>query len=307
MIAGAFDIGGTNIKYGVLNEKGDILYKSKTATKASEGGMAIIGQVKELAKCLQADYELSGIAISTAGQINKQEGSVIYATESLPGYTGLNIKKELEMAFDLPVAVDNDVNCSALGEYWRGAAQGVDQFLCMTLGTGIGGAIIMDGRVYNGAAYSAGEFGHMTLYPGGNPCLCGDKGCYEQYASSRALEQRAQVYFKRSISLLALFNNAKNGDQAAEMVIYKWIDDVALGIKSLVHIFNPPLIVIGGGVSEQGDYLLEKLQKSVNARIMPSFQRSLELKLAQNGNDANLQGAVYQLYEYELNQKVEGM
>ena len=295
MIAGAFDIGGTSIKYGVLNEQGDMLYKSKTDTRASEGGMAVIGQVIEIAKRLQTDYTLNGLAVSTAGQIDKQEGSVIHATESLPGYTGLNIKKELEIALDLPVMIDNDVNCAALGEYWRGAAKEVSHFLCMTLGTGIGGAIVMNGQVYPGAGYSAGEFGHMTLYPDGKPCLCGDSGCYEQYASSSALEHRAADYFKTSISLPLLFNQAKQGDRASELLIDKWIDDVALGIKSLVHIFNPPLIVIGGGISEQGDYLLKKLQKNVNARIMPSFQHSLELKMAQNGNDANLQGAVYQL------------
>ena len=295
VITAAFDIGGTNIKYGVLNEAGDILYKEKTATNASEGGKAVIDKVKELAKYLQEHYELSGIAISTAGQINKQEGSVIHATESLPGYTGLNIKEKLENAFGLPVVVDNDVNCAALGEYWKGAARGHEHFLCMTLGTGIGGAIIMDGSVYSGASYSAGEFGHMTLYPDGDPCLCGDNGCYEQYASSRALEQRVLDYFHESIPLPELFSRAKNGNQVADLIIDKWMDDVALGIKSLVHIFNPPLIVIGGGISEQGDYLLRKLQKSVAARIMPSFQRSLKLKLAQNGNNANLQGAVYQL------------
>lgn len=295
MIAGAFDIGGTNIKYGVLNEDGKLLYKSKTATKASEGGAAIISQVKELTKHLQNHYKLNGIAISTAGQIDKQKGKVIHATEALPGYTGMNIKKELGTSFDLPVVVDNDVNCAALGEYWQGTAQEVDHFLCMTLGTGIGGAIIVNGQVYNGASYSAGEFGHMTLYPGGEACLCGDSGCYEQYASSSALNRRAKIYFEENISLKELFNQAKKGEKTAELIIDQWVDDVALGIKSLVHIFNPPLIVIGGGISEQGNYLLEKLQISVEKRVMASFRRSLELRFTQNGNDANLQGAVYQL------------
>ncbi|GAA0463958.1 ROK family protein [Alkalibacillus silvisoli] len=295
MIAGAFDIGGTSIKYGVLNEQGDILYQSKISTKADQGGQVVIEQVIELVKALQKEYELDGIAISTAGQINKEEGSVIHATDSLPGYTGLNIKEELEIAFYLPVLVDNDVNCAAVGEYWRGAAKNVDHFLCMTLGTGIGGAIIMNGQVYHGHAYSAGEFGHMTLYPGGEPCLCGDEGCYEQYASSRALEQRAVKELKQDISLPELFIKAHNKEAAPEAVIERWVLDVALGIKSLVHIFNPPLIVIGGGISEQGDDLLDKLKGSVDARIMTSFKRNLEVKFAQNGNDANLQGAVYQL------------
>lgn len=298
MLVGAFDIGGTNIKYGVLNDQGEIRYKAKTATKAREGGRAVVKQIKEIVEQLRQAYNLTGIAISTAGQIDKRHGRVIHATGSLPGYTGLNIKKKLETAFHMPVMVDNDVNCAALGEYWKGVAKGVDHFLCLTLGTGIGGAIIMDGEVYHGAAYSAGEFGHMTLYPGGKACLCGDDGCYESYASSKALQQRAYQQMKANISLPVLFQQAKQGDGKAESVIDLWVQDVALGLKTLVHIFNPRLIVIGGGISEQGSYLLDKVQKHLYSRIMPSFRHSLALKLAQNGNDANLQGAVYQLKKY---------
>ncbi|MFC0015037.1 MULTISPECIES: ROK family protein [Allobacillus] len=298
MLAGAIDIGGTSIKYGVLDNHGKVLTKSKTPTDVKGGGPAILNQVKDLVRALQADHELSGIAVSTAGQINRKEGTVIYATDSLPNYTGLNIKEILESEFGVPVTVDNDVNCAAVGEYWKGAAKQVDQFLCMTLGTGIGGAIVINGEIYDGAAYSAGEFGHMNLYPGGEPCTCGDEGCYERYASSKALSKRARSVIEDYNSLPNLFWRAKNEDKLAESVINRWVDDVALGIKTLVHIFNPPMIVIGGGVSEQGDYLLGKLEQRVNNRIMSSFERSLSIKLAQNGNDANLQGAVYQLLKY---------
>ena len=298
MLAGAIDIGGTSIKYGVLDDHGKILKKAKIPTDVKGGGQAILNQVKNLVWELQADHKLSGIAVSTAGQINRKEGTVIYATDSLPGYTGLNIKQELESEFGLPVTVDNDVNCAAVGEYWKGAAKQVDQFLCMTLGTGIGGAIVINGEIYDGAAYSAGEFGHMNLYPGGEPCTCGDGGCYERYASSQALSKRARNIIEDYDSLPDLFWRAKNEDKLAESVINRWVDDVALGIKTLVHIFNPPMVVIGGGVSEQGDYLLEKLEQRVNNRIMVSFEKSLTIKLAQNGNDANLQGAVYQLLQY---------
>nr|WP_289037872.1 ROK family protein [uncultured Allobacillus sp.] len=298
MLAGAIDIGGTSIKYGVLDNHGKVLTKSKTPTDVKGGGPAILNQVKDLVRALQADHELSGIAVSTAGQINRKEGTVIYATDSLPNYTGLNIKEILESEFGVPVTVDNDVNCAAMGEYWKGAAKQVDQFLCMTLGTGIGGAIVINGEIYDGAAYSAGEFGHMNLYPGGEPCTCGDEGCYERYASSKALSKRARSVIEDYDSLPDLFSRAKNEDKLAESVINRWVDDVALGIKTLVHIFNPPMIVIGGGVSEQGDYLLGKLEQRVNNRIMSSFERSLSIKLAQNGNDANLQGAVYQLLQY---------
>lgn len=295
MTVAAFDIGGTNIKYGLLTEQGNVQFKDKMTTNVSEGGTAIIGRVREVAEQFAKTHEVSGIAVSTAGQIDSRKGQVIYATDSLPGYTGLNIKKELEEALGLPVAVENDVHCAALGEYWHGAAQGVDDFLCLTLGTGIGGAIVTNGHIYHGETYSAGEFGHMTLYPGGKPCSCGDSGCYECYASSRALEQMTQLHFGQGMSLPELFSRAKEGDIEAESVIDHWTSDVALGLKTLVHIFNPSLIIIGGGISEQGNYLLEKLQTGVYTRTMPSFQRSLNLKLAQNGNDANLQGAVYQL------------
>ena len=298
MLAGAIDIGGTSIKYGVLDDHGKILKKAKIPTDVKGGGQAILNQVKNLVWELQADHKPSGIADRTAGQINRKEGTVIYATDSLPGYTGLNIKQELESEFGLPVTVDNDVNCAAVGEYWKGAAKQVDQFLCMTLGTGIGGAIVINGEIYDGAAYSAGEFGHMNLYPGGEPCTCGDEGCYERYASSQALSKRARNIIEDYDSLPDLFWRAKNEDKLAESVINRWVDDVALGIKTLVHIFNPPMVVIGGGVSEQGDYLLEKLEQRVNNRIMVSFEKSLTIKLAQNGNDANLQGAVYQLLQY---------
>ncbi|MFB9973874.1 ROK family protein [Allobacillus sp. GCM10007489] len=298
MLAGAIDIGGTSIKYGVLDDHGKILTKASIPTDVKGGGPAILHQVKDLVGELQSEFELSGIAISTAGQINRKEGTVIYATDSLPNYTGLNIKEILESEFGLPVTVDNDVNCAAVGEYWKDAAKQVDQFLCMTLGTGIGGAIVINGEIYDGAAYSAGEFGHMNLYPGGEPCTCGDEGCYERYASSKALSKRARSVIEDYDSLPDLFWRAKNEDKLAESVINRWVDDVALGIKTLVHIFNPLMIVIGGGVSEQGDYLLEKLEQRVNHRIMSSFERSLSIKLAQNGNDANLQGAVYQLLQY---------
>ncbi|MBB6450974.1 glucokinase-like ROK family protein [Geomicrobium halophilum] len=295
MMIGAFDIGGTNIKYGIVDDKGNIHFKSHVATKAQEGGVVVVSQIIALVQELQKAYILDGVAVSTAGQVDNLEGKVIYATDAIPGYTGVHIKRELEQAVRLPVVVDNDVNCTALGEYWKGAAQDSRYFLCMTFGTGIGGAIVHDGAVYRGASFSAGEFGHMTLYPNGKICTCGDRGCYEMYASSRALEQKAYEHFEGGDSLRGLFSEAKKGEKKAELIIDQWVSDISLGMKTLIHVFNPSLVVMGGGISEQGEYLLEKLKAQVNQQIMSSFQRPLQLKFAQNGNDANLQGAVYQM------------
>src|SRR5699024_6550425 len=136
-----------------------------------------------------------------------------------PGYIGLNIKKELEKTFKLPIFVDNDVNCAALGEYWKGAAKKVTSFICLTLGTGIGGAIVTNGSIYKGTNYSAGEFGHMTLHPNGRACSCGDYGCFEQYASSKALEEMAKSRLNKDISLPTLFELSRYGDKEAKLVI----------------------------------------------------------------------------------------
>src|SRR5699024_2194937 len=126
-------------------------------------------------------------------------------------------------------------------------------FLCLTLGTGIGGAIVTNGLIYQGTNYSAGEFGHITLHPDGEICSCGDYGCYEQYASSSALEKMAKNRLNQQITLPTLFTLSKRGEEEASLIINEWVENIALGLKTLVHIFNPPLIIIGGGVSSQGD------------------------------------------------------
>lgn len=289
----AIDIGGTTIKYAVITEKGQPLFKTQIATPKS-GKAMMIESLYEIVRELQVKTDLDGIAISSAGQINSHTGSVVYATETIPGYTGMKVKEELEAMTNLRVTVENDVNCAALGEYWQGVAQGSKHFLCLTFGTGIGGAIVIDGSLYHGNSYSSGEFGHMTLYPDGFPCTCGDQGCYEMYTSSRALERRiGEQVGRQDMSLPDLFELANNGDKEIEEVIDSWASDVGSGLKTLVHSFNPEQIVIGGGISAQGDALLTKIRDSTFSRIMPSFRKNLRIDMAEQTNNANLYGAVY--------------
>lgn len=300
----AFDIGGTSIKFGILTDNGDILFKSNMDTEAKNGGLFIIEKVISKVKELKKSYELDGVAISTAGQIDSNKGYVVYATDSIPGYTGVRIKDIIEEAVNLPVTVDNDVNCAALGEYWKGVAAGYSDFICMTLGTGIGGAIILNGKINRGASFSAGEFGHINLYPKGKSCSCGSSGCYERYASSKALSNLVKEKYGYSIDLKEFFDIVRENDKMASLVLEQWVQDLVLGLKSIVHIFNPKLIVIGGGISKQGSFLLEKIKKELSKNIMPSFKKDLALKLASCGNDANLLGAVYNfISNNELNLK----
>ncbi|WP_078429099.1 ROK family protein [Alkalihalobacterium alkalinitrilicum] len=291
MLIAVFDIGGTSIKYGVANKEGQLLFSSSVPTDAYLGGAAVIQKVVLLSKELMKKWDIHGVSISTAGQIDSDNGIVVYATDNIPNYTGLNIEERIYDQLKLPVKVENDVNCTAIGEHWQGAAQNTDDFLCITLGTGVGGALFLNGRLYTGQGFSAGEIGHMTLYPHGEKCTCGSNGCYEQYASSSALEDLVSKKYGHAISLIDFFVHVKSGETKSIQIYNQWIDDLTTGLKTLIHIINPKLIVIGGGISEQGEFLLNSIKNSVYQKVMPNHARNLEIQLAEYGNKANLLGA----------------
>ncbi|WP_227935571.1 ROK family protein [Alkalihalobacillus deserti] len=291
MFLACFDIGGTSIKYGIVSVEGEILYDASTPTEAHLGGETIIQKVVSISKELKRKWDINGISISTAGQIDNVNGIVVHATDTIPNYTGLNIVEIVQIQTELPVKVENDVNCTAIGEHWKGSAQGVEDFLCLTIGTGIGGALFLNGKLYTGQSFSAGEVGHITLYPKGQACTCGSAGCYEQYASSQALEKLVSTEFGETLQLIDFFQLLKSGDMKALACYDQWLDDLTTGLKTMIHFLNPRLIVLGGGISAQGDFLLNSIKDSVYPKIMPNHARNLEIKMAMNGNKANLLGA----------------
>lgn len=291
MLIAAFDIGGTAIKYGILNNDGEILYNTQIATEADKGGPSVISKVISMAIQLKKEWDIKGISISSAGQVDSTLGIVVHATENIPNYTGLHISKRIQQEVGLPVKVENDVNCTALGEYWKGAAKNKNDFLCITIGTGIGGALFLDGKLYAGSSFSGGEIGHISLYPNGKSCTCGDKGCYEMYASSKALSDKIVRELHKDIDLIDFFDLVKQNDLDCIGIFHNWLDDLTTGLKSLVHTLNPEVIVIGGGISGQGDFLLKAINKSLQSKLMANHARNLQIKLAQNGNNANLLGA----------------
>lgn len=282
----AFDIGGTEIKYALCDADFNLTENKSIPTNAHEGGKRIIERVVEIIKTFDG---IDRVGISTAGQVDSQKGEIIFATDSIPGYTGTKIKEIIEAETGIPTAVENDVNSAAIGEAIFGAAKGIESFVCLTYGTGIGGAIYLNNRLFTGASFSAGEFGHIVTHAHGRKCTCGGKGCYEAYASSRALVRNVEEKTGRKMNGREIF--AEFDNPVIRETIDNWIDEIIIGLKSIIYVFNPSLIVAGGGIMSQ-EYITSEIQKRLADELMPSFSTVRVVK-AQMGNDANKLGAAY--------------
>lgn len=288
-----FDIGGTFIKYGVFtaDSLGEV---EEIPTKAYKGGRHVLDTIIDL---IEKAGEYDAIGISTAGQVDTLNGSIRYANQNIPGYTGMQIRRELEERFHVPVMVENDVNSAAVGEAVCGAGKGRDSFICITYGTGIGGAVIENGNVYHGASFSAGEFGAIVTHSqekihGNDPF----DGCYEKYASTTALVKKAQKYkeeLKDGRSIFVMFS-----DEHVQKIVEEWIDEILVGLSTVIHIFNPKCIVLGGGIMKQ-QYIIDQIRKRIGSYIMPSFS-NVEIVAAELGNNAGLYGIHHLAGEYVM-------
>ena len=282
----AFDIGGTEIKYAFCDENFNLTEKRSIPTNAREGGKRIIERVIEIIKGCDG---IDRVGISTAGQVDSVKGEIVFATETIPGYTGVKIKELVEKETGIPTAVENDVNSAALGEGVFGAGKGEGSFICLTYGTGIGGAIFLDGRLFTGSSFSAGEFGHIVTHQGGRKCTCGGEGCYETYASTTALVNDVREKLGLELNGREIFE--RFDDPGIKAVIDLWIDEIVTGLQSLVYVFNPALIVAGGGIMNE-EYITKEINARLQSRLMKSF-RKVKVVKAQMGNDANKLGAAY--------------
>ena len=286
------DIGGTSIKYGVLSDKGEIFIDGTVSTKVTEKENFILSDVKKLVRNIldeYENYEIKGICVSTAGVVNPEKGEIAYAGPTIPKYTGTKIKEELEKEFSISCEVENDVNCAGLGEYWKGAGKGSKSMVCLTIGTGIGGSVILDGKLLNGIGYTAGEIGYMDV-----------NGSYIQnIASSKYLVEKVQKKKEEkegitdAITGVDIFELAKKGDEICIAGINEIISNLAVGVRNIIYLLNPEVIVIGGGITAQKEYLEEKIRKEVNDGMISDMFRKTRIELAQQGNQAGLLGALY--------------
>lgn len=294
------DLGGTNIKSGIVDLKGQMLRRRTVPTESSRGADALIRKLADIV-AEAADYAsrsgiaLIGVGVGTAGQVHAATGAVAGATEILPGWAGMLLAERLKSATGLGVVVDNDVNMIAMGEAWRGAGGAWNDFLCVALGTGVGGCWVVNRRVYHGRDGFAGEFGHMTIEMEGVPCSCGNRGCWEQYASVTALKRLAaeSCADSRLHDPIVLFEAAKVGDAEATWVVDRYARYIAAGLVNLIHIANPSAIVIGGAIAAQGDFLFDRIRKEAETKLLPVFHQfgSVAIVPAALGEEAGVIGA----------------
>ena len=286
----AFDIGGTNIKYALCNEDFRLYDRHSVPTEAEKGGQHIINKIIDI---IDRYDDIDRVAVSTAGQVDSVNGIVVYSTNNIPYYTGMMVKKIIENKTGILTYVENDVNAAATGEAKFGAAKGSDDFICLTFGTGIGGAIFIDGKLYKGVGSSAGEFGHIITHAGGKACTCGGEGCYEQYASAKALIQKVESITGEKMNGFEIFKEESLNDPEIRHVINSWIDEIIIGLKSIIYTFNPSLIVLGGGIMSE-KYIIELIDRKIYKQLMTNY-RNVNIVNTDLGNDAGLLGVAYEV------------
>ena len=285
----AFDIGGTFIKYALCNDNFELTEKNKIPTNAKQGGQVIIQRIIDI---IESYENIDRVAISTAGQVDSEHGVVVYSTDNIPYYTGMMVKSLIENKTGIPTFVENDVNAAALGEAHFGAAKGESDFICLTLGTGVGGAIFLNNKLYKGSASAAGEIGHMVIHAGGRQCTCGGEGCFECYASANALIKAVNNISDEPLDAFQIFQKENMQRPEIRSEIDNWIDEISIGLMNLIYIFNPPLIVIGGGIMNE-DYIIELIDRKIYSRLMKSF-KNVRIERSQKGNDSALLGVAYE-------------
>ena len=290
----SIDIGGTAVKMGLVDHEGNIQARHEASVCYDNYHTPILTTVIREAQAFLANeqFVIEGIGVSATGQVDDRIGAVIGTNGKIPHYEGSQIKREMEQTFGVPVFALNDANAAALGECFAGRAKGVENVLMITLGTGVGGGIVLGGKIFGGTRGIAGELGHIPLYADGIPCTCGSRGCYESYAATTALVRLAkEATGEEEMNGRIIFARASEGDEVMLSILNRWIGDIAAGIVGLVHTFNPQMVLIGGGVSTQEELLIKPLREKILSSVMPRFGEGLVVEAATLGNDAGMIGA----------------
>ncbi|WP_313468716.1 ROK family glucokinase [Carnobacterium sp.] len=304
------DLGGTTVKLAVLTEEGEVQQKWSLLTDISEDGTKIVPSIvasinEHIERYGMTKEDFIGIGMGSPGTVDLQNGTVIGAY-NLNWKTLQPVKLLIEEGTGIPFAIDNDANVAALGERWKGAGENEDNMAFLTLGTGVGGGIVAEGNLLHGSVGAAGEVGHITVEPNGYDCTCGKKGCLETVASATGVVRLARDYADQYagestlkvaiddgqlVTAKDVFDFAKQNDALAVKVIDKVAFYLGLACGNIANILNPSTIVIGGGVSNAGEFLVEQVQDYFNTFTFPAIRSSCKIRLAQLGNDAGVIGA----------------
>ncbi len=299
------DLGGTNLRTALLSPDGEVLARNKEATHASEGWMKVVARLiddirKQREIAFQKGLEVIGAGVGAPGVIQVDKGIVV-KSPNFPDWNNVPLKEHLEKALKIPVFIENDANAAALGEQWRGAGRDIRSMILLTLGTGVGGGIILDNRIWHGADGMAGEIGHMTLMPQGRPCSCGNTGCLEMYASARGIVQSYHEALQQAdpraaaeakpITSEQIYRQAREGNKIATGVMKDMGRMLGIGIANLINIFNPERIVIGGGVKDAWPLFIEAARDEIMRRAFEVPAKRTEIVPSLLGDDAGMVGA----------------
>ncbi len=305
------DVGGTNVKIALVDDNGKIIYSNSVPTYAKMGYEYTVNNIKQAIKDLMKETnttpsDIEGIGFDFPGQVDCKTG-VVKLAPNIPGWVNVPIAQMIEDEFHIPTRIDNDVRCAALGELKFGAGKGCENFICITVGTGIGSGIVINGKVVRGATNAAGELGHIKLQMNGGPiCGCGDTGCLEAFASGPAIVAMAQEYIKGGkstkfremaaveggeITPYMVAKAAEEGDPVAKRIFEIVGEYIGIGLTSVINLLNPEKVIIGGGVAESGELLLGPIRKTIKERAMVVAGNAVEIVPAQLGNSAGVIGA----------------
>ncbi len=300
------DVGGTKIAGGVVDDEGNVLTTARRESPATDTD-AIENAIEDLVSELRGSHDIEGIGVGAAGFVDVKRSTVLFAPNL--AWRDEHLKRDLEARIDLPVVIENDANAAAWGEFTFGAGADVDDFMLVTVGTGVGGGIVLDGELHRGAFGVAAEIGHIRVVPGGRICGCGNRGCWEQYASGSALERDTRELAGQG-SLIAkslldraggdvqgitgplITEAAQDGDDfAVEQLasLGRWLGE---GVATLAAVLDPAVVVIGGGVSEAGDLLLDPIRANFRSNLTGrNYRPELQIRKAVLGNTAGMIGA----------------
>ena len=284
------DLGGTDIKVGLLNREGEVLefFSCPTPTSSAEAIVQTISEII-LTKDKQFDCNLK-VGLGVPAVVNRATREVVLAPNLVS--RDFPLRRAIEQAIKRPITIDNDANMAALGEWWQGAGSKYDSLILLTLGTGVGAGIIIQGSIFSGAHGWAGEIGHTIVYPNGEKCPCGKKGCLERYASAEAIARHYAAGSEEKASTQEIFSLAKAGNALAQKVINEAIDALALGVYNACLLLDPQGIIIGGGMVNAGEQLMEPLREKIT-NLYRAYPGKIQAVILQSklGNRAGVVGA----------------
>jgi len=290
------DLGGTNLRAAAVDDHGVMLEKISGSTQLRAGRDAVIADMVDSIEALRArlgEHSLAGVGVGVPGFILMDKG-VIVGSNNMPEFEHYPVRDDIERRLGAKVILENDANAAALGEKWMGAGRDVDDLVLLTLGTGIGGGIIIGGRVLHGTVGMAGELGHLTVVPNGNPCGCGNTGCLEKHASATAISAMARLIgLGHDLTAEDVHKLAVGGDEKAKMIFRSMGEALGVALANLMNIFNFPLYLLSGGPLPAWDCFAPAMLAEVQRRSFTYRNAPTRIEKATLGNEAGLYGAAY--------------